>query len=215
MEPKKITPIKSINKSVKKLETQKLNNQVSFCPSNEYNNNKDNRMDINKKSELEKLENITESFRKDLLEKAENQEPENKKRYHHVNNDKTYISNNHVLSTHVSIYKNMSLGAKELLNEYKKLMLEYKEATQSKKIQPEYWLREISKGNTPEWMSAEYLCSIRGYFTFQKNKRQSIDYFKSWDNVIACVVEPSLRKEGYDEKSERRRMFLESYTDSV
>ena len=63
-------------------------------------------------------------------------------------------------------------------------------------------------------MSSEYLCAIRGYFTFQMNKRQDVDYFKSWNNVIACVVQPSLREEGYDEKSERRRVFLQSYTDS-
>jgi hypothetical protein len=215
VEPPKKTVLKQMIDSVKKLEPKESENTVSFCEGNKYNSNEDNSMNIEPKSELEKLSSITESFREDFGKKEENQEPENKKRYHHVNQDKKYISKTHVLSTHeLSIFRNMSLGVKELLDEYKKLMLEYKEATQSKKIQPEYWLREISKGNTPEWMSAEYLCAIRGYFTFQKNKRQSIDYFKSWDKVIACVVEPSLRKEGYDEKLERRRVFLESYTDS-
>ena len=213
--PPQKTVLREIVNSVKKLEPEESKNTVSFCEGNKYNSNEDNSMNIEPKSELEKLSSITESFREDFGKKEENQEPENKKRYHHVNQDKKYISNNHVLSTHeLSIFRNMSLGVEELLNEYKKLMLEYKEATQSKKIQPEYWLREIAKGNTPEWMSSEYLCAIRGYFTFQMNKRQDVDYFKSWNNVIACVVQPSLRKEGYDEKLERRRVFLESFTDS-
>ena len=213
--PPQKTVLREIVNSVKKLEPEESKNTVSFCEGNKYNSNEDNSMNIEPQSELEKLSSITESFREDFGKKEENQEPENKKRYHHVNQDKKYISNNHVLSTHeLSIFRNMSLGVKELLNEYKKLMLEYKEATQSKKIQPEYWLREIAKGNTPEWMSSEYLCAIRGYFTFQMNKRQDVDYFKSWNNVIACVVQPSLRKEGYDEKLERRRVFLESFTDS-
>ncbi len=213
--PPQKTVLREIVNSVKKLEPEESKNTVSFCEGNKYNSNEDNSMNIEPQSELEKLSSITESFREDFGKKEENQEPENKKRYHHVNQDKKYISNNHVLSTHeLSIFRNMSLGVEELLNEYKKLMLEYKEATQSKKIQPEYWLREIAKGNTPEWMSSEYLCAIRGYFTFQMNKRQDVDYFKSWNNVIACVVQPSLRKEGYDEKLERRRVFLESFTDS-
>ena len=213
--PPQKTVLREIVNSVKKLEPEESKNTVSFCEGNKYNSNEDNSMNIEPQSELEKLSSITESFREDFGKKEENQEPENKKRYHHVNQDKKYISNNHVLSTHeLSIFRNMSLGVEELLNEYKKLMLEYKEATQSKKIQPEYWLREIAKGNTPEWMSSEYLCAIRGYFTFQMNKRQDVDYFKSWNNVIACVVQPSLREEGYDEKLERRRVFLESFTDS-
>ena len=213
--PPQKTVLREIVNSVKKLEPEESKNTVSFCEGNKYNSNEDNSMNIEPQSELEKLSSITESFREDFGKKEENQEPKNKKRYHHVNQDKKYISNNHVLSTHeLSIFRNMSLGVEELLNEYKKLMLEYKEATQSKKIQPEYWLREIAKGNTPEWMSSEYLCAIRGYFTFQMNKRQDVDYFKSWNNVIACVVQPSLRKEGYDEKLERRRVFLESFTDS-
>ena len=218
VEPPKKTVLRQMIDSVKKLEPEESENTVSFCEGNKYNSNEDNLMNIEPKTELEKLSTITESFRDDFGKKEENQETENKKRYHQSNQDKKYISNNHVLSTHeLSIFRNMSLGVEELLNEYKKLMLEYKEATQTSKItkvQPEYWLREIAKGNTPEWMSAEYLCAIRGYFTFQMNKRQDVNYFKSWDNVIACVVQPSLRKEGYDEKLERRRVFLESYTDS-
>ena len=211
-EPPKKTVLREIVNSVTKLEREESVNSVSFCGESKYNSNEDNTMSNTHPSRLEKLSTITESFREDLSKK---EDPENKKRYHQSNQDKKYISNSHVLSTHeLSIFRNMSLGVEELLNEYKKLMLEYKEATQSKKIQPEYWLREIAKGNTPEWMSSEYLCAIRGYFTFQMNKRQDVDYFKSWNNVIACVVQPSLREEGYDEKSERRRVFLQSYTDS-
>ena len=217
-EPPKKTVLRQMIDSVKKLEPEEPKNTVSFCDGNKYNSNEDITMSNEQPSRLEKLSTITESFRKDFGKKEETEEPENQKRYHHVNQDKKYISKTHVLSTHeLSKFRNMSLGVKELLDEYKKIMLEYKEATQTSKItkvQPEFWLREIAKGNTLEWMSAEYLCAIRGYFTFQMNKRQDVNYFKSWDNVIACVIQPSLRKEGYDEKLERRRVFLESYTDS-